>query len=285
MSLRSTAVRPAVLVVVLVVMLAAPAAAAGEPGPVAILSALDTEAGPVLSAVATPRTVSLHGISCVTGALAGTRVVVAATGVGKVNAAMTVTLIVEGFSPAAVVFTGIAGALDPELQPGDVVIADRLLQHDLVNYTEAGPVLRSVRSPTSGLRGPIEIEADASLLRRAREAALGLELVRAADATRAPRVWTGTIATGDTFVSSGAKKAQLRAETAARAAEMEGAAVAQVCRALGVPVLVVRGVSDSAAGEARIEARRNLGAAARNAAAVALAALRQRTGDPSPTAP
>ncbi|MFN8096609.1 MAG: hypothetical protein U0599_31080, partial [Vicinamibacteria bacterium] len=68
------------------------------------------------------------------------------------------------------------------------------------------------------------------------------------------------------------------------ACEMEGAAVAQVCRELGVPVLVVRGLSDRAAGDAPEEARRHLGVAARNAAALALAVVRGLAARPALTA-
>ena len=92
----------------------------------------------------------------------------------------------------------------------------------------------------------------------------------------------GTISTGDAFVSSGAKKSQVRRDTGAHAVEMEGAAVAQVCREMGVPLLVVRGISDVAAGDARAESRRNLGPAARNAAAVALAVVRRMADAPRP---
>jgi adenosylhomocysteine nucleosidase len=273
--------------VVLLSALAVPPAharAAEAPAPVAILSAVDAEAGPLLSVIATPETSTLRGIPCVLGTVAGRRVVVVATGVGKVNAAMTTTLVVERFAPAAVVFTGIAGALDPDLQPGDVVVGERLVQHDLVNQNETGAVLRTVRSPSTRVHGPVRLEADPALLADARDAALGLELLPAPDATRAPRVRFGTIATGDTFVSAAARKTQLRDGTGAHAVEMEGAAVAQVCRELGVPFLVVRGVSDRAAGDARVEARRNLGVAARNASAVALAVVHRLAAEPPPDA-
>jgi adenosylhomocysteine nucleosidase len=282
MNLRATWARSAVLLA----GLAASAARAAEAPPVVLLSALDTEAGPLLGALARPETTDVRGIACATGLVGDRRVAVLATGVGKVNAAMVTTLVIERFAPAAVVFTGIAGALDPELQPGDVVVGERLVQHDLVNHPESGPVLRSVRSPASGERGPIELEPDPTLLSLAREAGLGLDLMRAADATRAPRVRFGTIATGDTFVSSAAKRAQVREATGAHAVEMEGAAVAQVCRELGVPFLVVRGLSDRAKGDARTEARRNLGVAARNSAAVALAVVRRLAeGSSAVTAP
>ena len=124
----------------LMLLVPAAGALAGPPAaPIAILGAMDTETAPVVASVSGRATASLRGIPCVVGTFAGRRVVVAATGVGKVNAALTTTLLVERYAPAAVVFTGVAGGLDPELQPGDVVVAERLVHHDLLRYTESGP--------------------------------------------------------------------------------------------------------------------------------------------------
>lgn len=250
---------------------------AGEPSPIALLSALDAEAQPVLAVVTDREAVTVLGLPCVAGKLGGRRVVVAATGVGKVNAAMTTALLVERFSPAAVIFTGVAGALDAGLHPGDVVVGETLVQHDLVRHTEEGVVLRSVRSPRDGSANPLALEPAPRLLALAREAAAAVEprLAGVEGGARPPRLVFGTIATGDTFVGSRARKTELRDRLSAHAVEMEGAAVAQVCRELGVPFLVVRGLSDRASGGASAEARRNLGVAARNAAEVALAVARR----------
>lgn len=244
------------------------------PAPIAILGAMDTETAPVLAVLHDSSPTSVRGIPCVSASLAGRRVVVAATGVGKVNAALTTTLIIERFAPSAVVFTGVAGALDPDLQPGDVVVAQVLVHHDLLRYTEAGALPRVIKSPATGVPNPIEYPASPELLALALETAPGLTLEATASA-RPARVRFGTIATGDSFIGAQAKKAQLRADFRAHACEMEGAAVAQVCRELGVPFLVVRGLSDRASGDAPEEARRNLGVAARNAAAAALAVVRR----------
>lgn len=261
---------------ILLLFLAPGRVLSGEPAPIALLGALDAEVQPVLAALTDREAVNILGIACVAGKLAGRPAVVAATGVGKVNAALTTALIVERFSPAAVIFTGVAGALDPGLQPGDVVIGETHVQHDLVNHTEQGAVLRSVRNPRTGAPNPIRLEASASLLALARQAAPGVPLERAeaGAGARAPRVSWGTIVTGDSFVGSRAKKAALRDDFGAVAVEMEGAAVAQVCHQLGVPFLVVRGLSDRAGSDARTEAQRNLGVAARNAAETALAVAR-----------
>ena len=81
-----------------------------EPAPVALLGALDAEVQPVLAALTDREAVRVLGLPCVAGTLDGRPAVVAATGVGKVNAAMTTALLVERFSPAAVIFTGGGGA-------------------------------------------------------------------------------------------------------------------------------------------------------------------------------
>jgi adenosylhomocysteine nucleosidase len=128
------------------------------------------------------------------------------------------------------------------------------------------------------------LEASPFLLALARQAAPGLPLERAETAdpgARAPRVSFGTIATGDSFVGAAAKKAALRDDFRAAAVEMEGAAVAQVCHQLRAPFLVVRGLSDRAGGQARAEAQRNLGIAARNAAVTALAIARLLVREPT----
>ena len=260
----------------LVLLLLAPGRVLSSEPPVALLGAMDAEVQPLLAALTDREAVNVLGIPCVTGKLDGRPVVVAATGIGKVNAAMTTALIVERFSPTAVIFTGVAGALDPGLQPGDVVIGENYVQHDLVNHTEEGAVPRRVRNPRDGVENPIRLEASPSLLALARQAAPGLLLERAETdpGARAPRVSFGTIVTGDSFVGAAAKKTALRDDFGAAAVEMEGAAVAQVSHQLGVPFLVVRGLSDRAGGQARAEAQRNLGVAARNAAMTALAIAR-----------
>ena len=250
---------------------------AGEPPPVVLLGALESETRPLEAALEGRERAQVPGVPCVAGTLGGRRVVVAVTGVGKVNAAMATALLIERFSPTAVVFAGIAGALSPQLQPGDVVVGEKLVQHDLVNHTEGGPVLRSVRNPLDGTANPIVFESSAMLVGLARAAAGRIELERALadDGARPPRVVFGTIATGDSFVGSPRKKTQLRDELGADAVEMEGAAVAQVCHQRGVPFLVVRGLSDRAESGAREEAQRNLALAARNAAVIAVAVARQ----------
>jgi len=266
-------------VVALLLLLAPGPVRAGEPAPIAFLSAIDAESRPIVDALADRETLAVRDLSGVAGTLGGRPAVAAVTGVGKVNAALATALLIERFSPTAVIFSGVAGALDPDLQPGDVVIGEALVQHDLVYYTEQGAVPRSVRNPLNGTENPIALPASPRLLALVRRDVERVGLEPVGGTSRAPRVVFGTIATGDSFVGSPAKKAELWDELGARAVEMEGAAVGQVCHQLGVPFLVVRGLSDRAGSGARAEARRHLDVAAGNAARVALAVARRLTAE------
>ena len=91
----------------------------------AILGAFEREVTLLEDRLTEPREHQIEGIRFVAGKLHGRNVVVAWTGVGKVNAAMTTTLLIEHFKPGNIIFTGIAGAVNPDLRPGDIVIAEK----------------------------------------------------------------------------------------------------------------------------------------------------------------
>lgn len=178
--------------------------------------------------------VTLHA-----GRLEGVDVLVAQCGIGKVNAAVTAqTLLAEGAT--SLVFTGVAGALAPDLRVGDVVVSTDAVQHD-VDVTALGYAPGEV--PGSG----IAWEADPDL-RAAAAAAAAEELVGV-------RVVAGRVASADRFVADPAVAADLHGRFGAACAEMEGAAVAQVCARWNVPFVIVRSISDTADHEAGLDFR------------------------------
>ncbi len=192
------------------------------------------------------------------GRLEGQAVLLAECGIGKVNAAgLTQALLAAGAQQ--VIFTGVAGALDPKLRPGDVVISSDAVQHD-VDVTKLGYKLGEV--PGSGLAWP----ADPELVVAAQRSAADLT-----DVT----VVVGRIASGDTFVAGAAEAALIRERFGAACAEMEGAAVAQLCHAWGVPFVIVRSISDSADHGAELDFRAFTELAARNAELVVRGLLRR----------
>src|SRR5258707_12495827 len=105
-----------------------------------------------------------QGIRFTTGSLKDRNVVLAHSGMGKVNAAMAATLLVEQFQPTHVLFTGIAGGLDPDLRPGDVVIGARTAYHDYGEGTPEGFRVGRTGDPFTGKPHPPFLPADAGLL-------------------------------------------------------------------------------------------------------------------------
>ena len=244
--------------------------AATHASPVAILGAFDEEVTILEAQLANPKAHTIEGIQFLTGTLNGHNVVIARTGVGKVNAAMTATLVIEHFRPNRVIFTGVAGGLNPDLQIGDIVIAEKTAQHDLGRLESIEIENTGVRNPINGKRNPVFFPADPMLLQIAETALEGIELnpFQTPQGQRHPRIIKGTVVTGDVFVASDAKKTALHKNFSADAVEMEGAAVAQICWQHNIPCLVIRSLSDNAGASASEDFKKYYKIAARNSAAL-----------------
>lgn len=260
------------LVIVIVLVLLGTSARAAE-NLTAILSAFDAEAQHILAAVEHAEHHDVQGIRFTTGTLQGRPVVVALVGVGKVNAAMSTAICLMQFSPSEVIFSGIAGALRDDLQPGDIVIATQTIQHDYGKVSDDGSTTWRTWNVVTGKQNPLAFPADERLLALATRVAEHVELTPPSDSDDAapPQVVQGVIVTGDVFVASPSKSAALRQKLDAAAVEMEGAAVAQVCYQLNVPCLVVRAVSDSANSTASDDFDRYFKLASDNAAKITMA--------------
>jgi len=219
-----------------------------------IIAAMPEELAAVVDAVHAHEVVELGGRRYHRGTYRGEDVVCVISRIGKVAAATTTAILLERFAPRAVVMTGLAGAVDPRLAIGDIVIAERLVQHDL----DARPLFPRHEIP---LLGVTELVADAALSSRLAEAAARFDVpdaIRALGITR-PRVHRGLVASGDQFFASSEAVAALRALLpGALAVEMEGAAVAQVCHEHAVPFAIARVISDTADHAAALDFERFL---------------------------
>lgn len=217
----------------------------------------------------------IQHLSFTEGKLNGQHVVLAQTGIGKVNAALTTILLIEHFHPKAIVFTGIAGAVNPSLAPGDLVIGTTLAHHDYGALTPAGIQRRPTRDPATMQENPIYFPCDTSLINLARQAGknLILEKIKSPQGLRSPKIITGTIVTGDVFVSSEKATQELQKQMHAEATEMEGAAVAQVSYQQHVPFLVIRSMSDNASSTAHTDIETFYQIAARNSANLVMAIM------------
>ena len=217
-------------------------------GVTAILGAFRAEVTLLQDELTDRRDRLIEGIKFASGKMGGRNVVVVWTGVGKVNAAMTTTLMIEHFKPREVIFTGIAGGVDPNLHPGDIVIAHKTAHHDVGTIWPEGLFFRGVRNPLTDMRNPVFFPADEELVKLAQRAGekAGFRNIETSDGPREPRVLKGVVVTGDVFVASEKKCQELRKRLGADAVEMEGAAVAQICYQREIPHVIIRSLSDNA---------------------------------------
>jgi adenosylhomocysteine nucleosidase len=216
----------------------------------AIVSAMQEEIAALLDALSEVTSRDHGRRRFYRGTLHGMPVLAVFSRWGKVAAAATVTELIASYGVDELIFSGVAGALHPQLRIGDIVIGTQLIQHDL----DASPIFPRYEVP---LLGKAVLQADAALSARLTQAAQRFVAtrLRASIATTelerfgigTPRVLSGLIASGDKFFASSAELADLRARLPeAVCVEMEGAAVAQVCEEYAVRCAVVRTISDGA---------------------------------------
>jgi len=196
---------------------------------IAIMGAMPEEVAPIVAKLDDLKETVYAANTYYEGSYKGQEMVVAYSKIGKVFATLTATILIEKFGCDRLLFSGVAGAISPELNIGDLIIADGLCQHDL-DITAFGHPYGYVPE------GEVCIPTDVTLRNIAKEVARdkGLKLVE------------GIIATGDQFVANPERKEWIGETFKAHALEMEGASVAVVCSSLEIPFFILRAISDSA---------------------------------------
>lgn len=213
---------------------------------IAILGAMTEEVELLQSQLKGAKTKEILGFKFKTGKLNGKKVVLAETGIGKANASIVTALIIKQFSPKTIIFTGVAGAVNPDLNQGDILIGKRLSYHDYGRLTNDSLKFYPTRNPHTKELNPQFFRSDSVLIIAAKKASQNIDLQRITPTSPKPQVLVGTIVTGDTFVASSVAVAGFRRNYQADATEMEGAAVAQICFQQNIPFLIIRSISDKA---------------------------------------
>ena len=160
------------------------------------------------------------------------------SGLGKVNAAVVSTLLIEKFECELLLFSGVAGGIDPGIEIGEVIIGESLIQYDYgtLKNRELLP-FRPGSIPTGESKNELEYSLDPKIKHKIKESL--------------PNVRMGIILTGDVFLQCEETQKELFEKYGAQAIDMEGAAVAQVAEQFGIPAIVVRCLSDLAGADSQ----------------------------------
>ena len=227
-------------------------------GTIGLIAAIPQELAHLREILAHDRVTEIGGFRFDHGRLDERDVVVAEAGIGKVNTAVVSSLLASRFGSDTLVFSGVAGGLDPDLKIGDLVIASRAVQHDAgVIENERLQPYQAGHVPFFNPTPRLGYDADPALLARVRAGLEGLELPplsrAAGGAGRPPKLVYGTILAGDQFIHCETTRERLHREFDAQAVAMEGAAMAQVAERMGVRWLEIRALSDLAGKESRFD--------------------------------
>ena len=195
---------------------------------IGIIGAMEEEVSLLVSSLSDCTVECVSTMKFYVGTLHKKRVAVVKCGIGKVFAAIACEAMAIKYSPSLIINTGVGGAIADGLTTGDIVIADKLVQHDM----DTSPI----GDPKGLISGINKIYFDADV--RAVELASSLAKELGIDAK------IGTIASGDVFVAKCELKERIRSEFSASVCEMEGAAIAHTAYVNAIPCCVIRAISD-----------------------------------------
>jgi adenosylhomocysteine nucleosidase len=213
-----------------------------------IIAAMESELRDLSASLEHERTEKIAGREIHYGRLEGQPVALVLCGCGKVNAALSATLLAGHSKISRILLTGISGALAEGLNVGDIVIGDSFVQHDM----DTRPLFPLHEIPFEGFS---VIESDPDLRHTLASAAREmLASPSKPQGLESAEVFEGLVVSGDQFLSSSeARNRVLESLPKASCVDMESAAVAQVCRAADLPLGVMRVISDNADGSAHID--------------------------------
>lgn len=230
---------------------------------IAIIGAMEEEVALLREKISNREQQTIAGCEFTTGNMDGAEVILLRSGIGKVNAAMSTTILLDRFKPDYVINTGSAGGFHPDLNVGDVVISSEVRHHD-VDVTAFGYEYGQVP------KLPAAFEANSGLVEKAEAAAQEIGSVQ---------VVKGLIATGDSFMNDPKRVDAIRDKFLdLQAVEMEAAAIAQVSYQFGTPFVIIRSLSDIAGKESDVSFEQYLEKAALHSASLVMKIVEKLKG-------
>lgn len=201
---------------------------------IGIIGAMEEEVAILKSQMSDVETLQTAHVVFYKGKLNHTDVVLTQSGIGKVNVAISTTLLIQQFQPDCIINTGSAGGLQPGMALGDVIVSTEVTYHD-ADARAFGYSMGQI----PGM--PETYKADQNLIHHVNDVLNTLE----------QPVREGLIVSGDSFIGTNEQRSIiLQHFPNAMAAEMEAAAIAQTCYQFSVPFIVTRAISDLADADA-----------------------------------
>ena len=203
---------------------------------VGIIGAMDEEVEILINKMKNKKTVEKAGMTYYVGELSSKNVIVVKCGIGKINATVCSQILISEFGVNVIINSGVAGALDNNLNIGDIVVSKDTLNHDMDTTAfgdEYGLIPRMEESIFKG---------DTRLID------LALEVGKKHSINVVP----GRVVSGDQFIASKEKKDWLVEQFNGTCAEMEGVAIGQTSYLNNIPFLILRAISDKADGSAKV---------------------------------
>ena len=165
------------------------------------------------------------------GTINNKNVVAVVCGIGKVNSAVCTQILISEYNVDKIVNVGVAGGIGKDIYPGDIVVAENLVQHDMDTSAFGDKIGQIPRLDT------FDFKCDKDMVAAAKKSCEEISELNS---------FTGRIVSGDQFVANLEKIQWLEKEFGAISCEMEGASIAQVCYLNSIPFVVIRSISDNA---------------------------------------
>lgn len=198
---------------------------------IGIIGALESEVHALKKLMDKVNIETISSIDFYSGKIDGADTVVAAAGVGKVNAAVCAQTMILKYSPELIINVGAAGGLADDFKIGDIAVADAVVEHDM---------------DTSVMGDPKGFISGIDMVLLPCDKAISDMMVNAVNKLGSLNVKRGVIASGDQFISTQEQRDKIIGEFNAIAAEMEGASIGHVCIMNNVRFGVLRAISDGA---------------------------------------